>query len=328
MTTTGTYDVSDTAIAGQHALVTGGAGFIGSHLVDALLARGARRVTIVDSMRFSNQHHAALANDRVDVIKHRLGVDPFEALAPVLAGVDLLFHLAAEKHNQSLAAPELLLASNVMGTYALFDAAGRAGVKKLVFTSSLYAYGRVAGPPLVETELSPPWSLYGISKLTGEHLAGHARREHGLRTLSLRYFFTYGPRQFPGTGYKSVIVSNFERLRRGEAPVILGDGAQALDYIYVDDVVGATISAMELPLDGEVINIGSGEPTTINALTRTMLEVSGSDLAPVHGAADWTAGSSRVADATKARLLLGWRPTVSLREGLGRTYDWVKTREL
>jgi UDP-glucose 4-epimerase len=326
MTATGTYDLSDTSIAGQHALVTGGAGFIGSHLVDALLAGGARRVTIVDSMGFANEHHAGLARERVEVIKHRLGADPFEQLVPALVGVDLLFHLAAEKHNQSRETPEQLLASNVTGTYALFDAAGRAGVKKLVFSSSLYAYGRVAGPPLVETELSPPWSLYGISKLAGEHLAGHARREHGLRSLSLRYFFTYGPRQFPGTGYKSVIVSNFERLRRDEAPLVLGDGEQALDYVYVDDVVDATIAAMELPLDGEVINIGSGEPTTINKLTRAMLEVSGSELPPVHGAADWTAGSSRVADVTKARRLLGWRPTVSLREGLRRTYDWVKSR--
>jgi UDP-glucose 4-epimerase len=307
-------------------LVTGGAGFIGSHLVDALLARGARRVTIVDSMRFANEHHVQQERERVTVIRHTLGADPFERLVPALADVELLFHLAAEKHNQSLATPEQLLASNVTGTYSLFDAAARAGCKKIVFSSSLYAYGRVAGAPLVETELSPPWSLYGISKLTGEHLAGHVRRQYGIRAISLRYFFTYGTRQFPGTGYKSVIVSNFERLRRGEAPLVLGDGEQELDYIYVDDVVEATIRAMELPLDGEVLNIGSGEPTSINALTRTMLDVTGSSAAPVHGPADWTAGSSRVGDTAKARRLLGWRPTVSLREGLARTYDWVKAR--
>jgi UDP-glucose 4-epimerase len=318
---------SDTAISGQHVLVTGGAGFIGSHLVDALLARGARRVTIVDSMRFANQHHAELARERVAVIRHTLGVDPFSDLAPALADVDLLFHLAAEKYNQSRATPEQLLASNITGTYTLFDALARARCKKIVFTSSLYAYGRVAGAPLVETELSPPWSLYGISKLTGEHLAGHARREHGVRAVSLRLFFTYGTRQFPGTGYKSVIVGNFERLRRGEAPVILGDGEQALDYIYVDDVIEAIIRAMELPVDGEVLNIGSGDATTINALTHTMIDVAGGKLAPVNGPADWTAGSSRVADSAKARRLLdGWRPTVSLRDGLARTYDWVRSR--
>ena len=326
MTATHTSDTSDTSILGRHALVTGGAGFIGSHLVDALLARGARRVTIVDSMRFANQHHAESPRERVEVIKHALGLDPFERLAPALADVDVLFHLAAEKHNQSLPTPQQLLASNVTGTYALFDAAARAGCKKIVFSSSLYAYGRVAGAPLIETELSPPWSLYGISKLTGEHLAGHVRREHGVRAVSLRYFFTYGTRQFPGTGYKSVIVSNFERLRRGEAPVILGDGEQALDYIYVDDVVDATIRAMELPIDGEVLNIGSGDATTINALTRAMIDVAGTKATPVYGPADWTAGSARVGDTTKARRLLGWQPTVSLHEGLRRTFEWVKSR--
>ena len=318
---------TDTSISGQNVLVTGGAGFIGSHLVEALVARGARRVTIVDSMRFANEHHAKLASDRVAVIRHTLGVDPFERLAPVLEDVDLLFHLAAEKYNQSLATPEQLLASNVTGTYSLFDAAARAGVKKLVFSSSLYAYGRVVGAPLVETELATPWSLYGISKLTGEHLAGHARRQHGIRAVSLRYFFTYGTRQFPGTGYKSVIVSNFERLRRGEAPVIFGDGEQALDYIYVDDVVDATLLAMELPIDGEVLNIGSGDATTINELTRAMLDVAGGAAAPVHGHADWTAGSSRVGDIAKARSHLdGWEPKISLREGLARTYDWIRSR--
>ena len=108
-------DSSETAVAGKHVLVTGGAGFIGSHLVDALLARGAGRVTIVDSMRFANAHHAEHARERVTVIRHALGVDPFERLAPALRDVDLLFHLAAEKHNQSLATPDQLLASNVTG---------------------------------------------------------------------------------------------------------------------------------------------------------------------------------------------------------------------
>jgi UDP-glucose 4-epimerase len=317
---------SGTDIAGHHALVTGGAGFIGSHLVEGLIKRGARRVTIVDSMRFANERHPVLAHERVEVIRHTLGVDPFERLEPALAGVDCLFHLAAEKHNQSLATPDQLLAANITGTYKLFDAAARARVKKLVFTSSLYAYGRVAGAPFVETELSPPWSLYGISKLTGEHLAGHVRRQHGIAALSLRYFFVYGPRQFPGTGYKSVIVSNFERLQRGEAPVIFGDGEQALDYVYVDDIVDGTINAMESDLDGEVLNLGSGVATTINALTRTMIEVSGRAVVPVHGPADWTAGSARVGDVAKARRLLGWRPAVTLAEGLRRTYDWVRTR--
>ncbi|HVZ71113.1 MAG TPA: NAD-dependent epimerase/dehydratase family protein [Polyangia bacterium] len=311
------------SIAGRHVLVTGGAGFIGSHLVDALLARGAGRVTIVDSMRFANEHHATLARDRVDVHRFRLGFDPVEKLAPALAGVELAFHLAAEKHNQSLATPAELLVSNVEGTRALYEALARAGCRKIVFSSSLYAYGRVAGARLVEGEPTPPWTLYGISKLAGEHLGGHARHEWGLHAVALRYFFTYGPRQFPGTGYKSVIVANFERLRRGEAPIINGDGMQALDYVYVDDVVDATIRAMESSLDGEVLNVGSGAATTIEALTREMLAVTGSKLTHVHGPSDWTENTSRVADVAKIGNALGWRATTPLAEGLRRTFEWV-----
>jgi UDP-glucose 4-epimerase len=311
-------------VAGRHVLVTGGGGFIGSHLVDGLLARGAARVTILDSMKYANATHERQAGDRVSVVKFALGTDSAARLGEVMRGVDLLFHLAAEKHNQSLPDPQHLLAANINGTYELYEAAGQAGVKKLVFSSSLYAYGRTSGPPMVETEIPQPWTLYGISKQTGEQLAAHARKKHGLPSNVLRYFFVYGPRQFPGLGYKSVIVTNFERLRRGEAPTIFGDGKQALDYVYVDDVVDATIAAMESPLDGEVLNVGSGVATSINELTAVMIEVSGQKVAPAFGPADWTQGSSRVGENGKIKRLLGWEPKVGLREGLDRTYRWVR----
>jgi UDP-glucose 4-epimerase len=321
MTTTPQHRVH--SVAGRRILVTGGAGFIGSHLVDALLARGAAHVTVLDSMRFANASHAGRDAGRTTVVKHVLGTDPVARLDERLDGVDLVFHLAAEKHNQSLPTPDHLFFSNVNGTQGLFDAAGRAGVKKIVFSSSLYACGRTSGPPLTETEAPRPRTLYGISKLAGEHILDYARDKHGLRGVALRYFFTYGPRQFPGTGYKSVIVSNFERLRAGARPVVRGDGRQVLDYVFVDDVVGATIDAMELDVDGEIINVGSGLATQVADLTAAMIEVSGRDLAPEPAAADWTAGTSRVADIAKAQRLLGWRPTTSLRDGLRRTYQWM-----
>jgi UDP-glucose 4-epimerase len=306
-------------VAGRHVLVTGGAGFIGSHLVDGLLARGAARVTVVDSFKYANPAPRP-ADPRLAVVQHALGTDPSERLGVILSGVDLLFHLAAEKHNQSLNDPRQLLAANITGTYELYEAAARAGVKRLVFTSSLYAYGRVTGTPMLESEVAAPATLYGISKLAGEQLGAHARAKHGLSSVALRYFFVYGPRQFPGMGYKSVIVTNFERLVRGEAPVIFGDGQQGLDYIYVDDVIDATIRAMESNLDGEILNVGSGTATTINDLTRLMIEVSGKEIAPVHGPADWTQGTSRVGDNRRIARLIDWKPVISLREGLARTY--------
>jgi UDP-glucose 4-epimerase len=307
-------------VSGRHVLVTGGAGFIGSHLVDGLLARGAGRVTILDSLKYANASHRGKPRDRVSVVRLTLGGEGGEDLAEAMADVDLVFHLAAEKHNQSQAEPRALLAANIAGSYDLYQAAGRAGVQKLVFASSLYAYGRVSGPPMREDDLPAPATVYGISKLAGEQLAAHARAKYGMPSLALRYFFVYGPRQFPGTGYKSVIVANFERLLRGEAPVILGDGKQTLDYVYVDDVVDATIRAMESPLDGEVVNVGSAQAVSIEDLTRMMIEVSGKSIAPVYGPADWTQGSARVGENRKIASLLGWTPQTPLREGLARTY--------
>jgi len=304
-------------VKGQHVLVTGGAGFIGSHLVDALLARGAGRVTVLDSFR-----HALPAPARhpanVTIARCALGSDPDEALARHLHGVDVVFHLAAEKHNRRASARELLSA-NVDGTHALFEQAGRAGVRKVVFASSVYVYGRLAGPPMVETEVPRPDTLYGITKLAGEGLAAHARKTYGLACVALRYFFAYGPRQ-----RDSVITLNFERLRRGEPPVIVGDGRQALDYVYVDDVVDATIRAMEADADGDVLNVGSGTATAIEELTAVMTRVSGRAVEPLRAPPDWTAGSSRVADVGRARAVLGWQPSTPLIAGLERTWRYVQ----
>ena len=299
------------AIANRHFLVTGGAGFIGTHLCRALRAAGAR-VTAIDSGKYA---HAG-----ADVVRFTLGTDPIASLP--LGDVDGVFHLAAEKHNQSLATPDALFRANIDGTYQLFAAAARAGVKKVVFSSSLYAYGRLRGAPMDEGDVPAPATLYGITKLAGERLVDHARGL-GLPGSVLRYFFVYGPEQYPGMGYKSVIVSNFERLLAGAAATVHGDGEQALDYVYVDDVVAATMRAMERDADGP-LNIGSGVATTINALTERMVAVAGGGQVE-HDAADWTAGSSRVGRVERARAALEWQATTSLDEGLRRTLDWLRS---
>jgi UDP-glucose 4-epimerase len=312
-------------LAGNTVMVTGGCGFIGSHLVRRLLAEGARRVIALDSLRYgSDQNLADLeAGGRLTRVRFELGRDEPALLDRHLEGVDHLFHLAAEKHNQSKHDPDAVLRANVLGTEQLFAAAGRAGVKKTVFTSSLYSYGRLAGPPCRETDLPQPTTIYGISKLCGERLLAHHTAAGPMLGDSLRFFFVYGPRQFAGTGYKSVIVKNFERIRAGRPPVILGDGNQRLDYVFVEDVVEATLRCMESPECGRLLNVGSGVGTSINQLTAAMLEVAGSTLQPVHEPPDWTAGSSRVADITAIRAALGWAPRATLAEGLRATWDWI-----
>jgi UDP-glucose 4-epimerase len=304
-------------------MVTGGCGFIGSHLVRELHRRGAGRIIALDSLRYGDRSNLGGEVEGVEVVKFTLGFDEPSVLAAKLAGVRFLFHLAAEKHNQSKDDPLAVLRANVDGTYVLLDAAARAGVEKVVFTSSLYAYGRMSGPPFVEDEVPHPRTVYGISKLCGEHLLGHFHAEHGLAYDVLRYLFVYGPRQYAGMGYKSVIVKSFERLLAGEPPVVFGDGAQALDYVFVDDAVEATIGALESDVAGETMNVGSGAATTVRDLIALMQSVAGRSLPARNDPPDWTAGSSRVGDVAKIERLLGWRARTTLREGLEKTFRWM-----
>jgi UDP-glucose 4-epimerase len=311
-------------LAGASVLVTGGCGFIGSHLVHALLARGVGRLVVLDSLRYGTPRNLGADADRVELVPFTLGADPPAALATSLRGIDYVVHLAAEKHNASRDDPQAVLRANIEGTHALFAAAADAAVRKVVFASSLYVYGRLQGPPFREDELPRPTTVYGISKLCGEHLLAHFAAARGLRGVALRYLFVYGPRQFSGTGYKSVIVRNCERILDGEPPVVFGDGEQALDYVYVDDAVEATVAALESPVCDEVLNVGSGRPTTINQLVDTLVAVSGRRLRKVHGPPDWTAASWRVGDVRKAAALLGWKARTPLEEGLARTVAWIE----
>ena len=310
-------------------MVTGGCGFIGSHLVRRLLAEGVRRVVVLDSLRYGNERNLAGLDDpeRVTLVRFTLGSDEPALLERHLEGIDQLFHLAAEKHNQSKHDPDAILRANVLGTHALFAAAARCGVKKTVFASSLYSYGKLAGPPCSETDLPLPTTVYGISKLCGERLLAHATTDQPMRGDALRFFFVFGPRQFAGMGYRSVIVKNFERMRAGEPPVIFGDGSQRLDYVYVDDVVEATLRCMESPGSGRVLNVGSGVGTSIEELTAAMQRVAGSISRPLHEPPDWTAGSSRVASIDAIRKALGWEPRVTLEQGLRKTWNGLSERD-
>ncbi len=313
-----------TSLAGRTVMVTGGCGFIGSHLVRAVLATGAARVLVVDSLRYGSRANLGPLGPEVTVIPHTIGSDDPAALARPLSEVDVLFHFAAEKHNQSADRPYDVFRSNVEGTHTLFELAAQAGVKKIVFASSLYAYGRMTGPPLSEDERPEPRTVYGISKLCGEHLLRMFGMANQVPWTVLRYLFVYGPRQFAGTGYKSVIVKTFERLLRGEAPIVYGDGEQALDYVFVDDAVAAAIAAATRDAaNGEVVNVATSVKVTVNQMVAAMQSVAGTALPVRYEAADWTAGSCRVGDNRKAQRVLAWQPRTPLAEGLRKTYEWL-----
>jgi UDP-glucose 4-epimerase len=314
-------------LKGSHVLVTGGCGFIGSHLVKRLKELSVGRITIIDSLKYGNIANLAEESRNTKIIKHRIDDNSKDILYEALYGIDYLFHLAAEKHNQSIDNPEDVVKSNINGTFNLYEAAADNRVKKVVYSSSLYAYGRMSSPNMNESELPAPKTIYGISKLAGELFLAYYLEKHNLKYNVLRYFFAYGPQQFSGTGYKSVIVKNFERILKNEPPIIFGDGQQVLDYIYIDDVIDATVTALESDCYGEVFNVGSSIPTSIEGLTDMMLTVSGKSLEKIYNPPDETKDTYRVADISKIKEILNFQPTVSLEEGLSRTYKWIRTRD-
>ena len=314
---------------GKRIVVTGGAGFIGSHLCRRLVALGASEIVAIDSLRYGDLSNLS-DTPSVRVVKHTLGTDDPALLQPLLDGADGLFHLAAEKHNQSIDSPRDVMRANIEGTQSLYAAAIAVGVPRIVFSSSLYAYGRMLGAPMREDEVPQPRTIYGISKLTGEHLLAHAAKDGAVATRALRYFFVYGPRQWAGMGYKSVIIKNAERLLAGQRALVVGDGTQALDYVFVDDVVEATLRALAVPVKApqhlEVLNVSSGRAVPVTELLGELCGVAGKTFDPEHAPADWTAGTSRAGDNASIAASLGWTPTTPLTDGLRRTWEFVASR--
>jgi UDP-glucose 4-epimerase len=313
-------------IQGSRCLVTGGAGFLGRHLVDELLRRGADEIVVLDRLREGSHDIPVPASARCKRLIFQLGRDCLPALRRHLNGVDYVFHLAAEKHAHAQHHPDAALDSNIDGTYGIARAASEAGVKRIIFASSVYVYGRMHGPTFSETETPLPNTIYGISKLAGEHLVRYCHSRYNVAFNVLRYFFTYGPGQSPGSGYKSVIGKTIERLLLGQPPVIYGDGNQVFDYVYVSDVIDATIRAAESEAINDVFNIGSGLRTSIADLIGSILTISGRHLPIEYGERDDTFGSSRVADIRKAAERLQWHPQTSLMDGLTMTYDWLASQ--
>jgi UDP-glucose 4-epimerase len=241
-----------------------------------------------------------------------------------LKGCDVLLHFAAEKHNNSKELPQLVVDTNVSATLRLFEAAGQVGIRKIVFASSLYAYGRYSGSNMTEHEVPQPKTVYGVTKLTGEGLARYINDKYGVAVTIVRLFFVYGPRQYVGLGYPSVIVRNFIRILNGERPIIFGDGRQELDYVNVADVVAAIDQLLLTENDLDLFNISTGKGVSINHLTELMLEVAESSLQPFHSEPDWTIGSRRVGDFSRLSSATGWYPQVNLQVGLKEVYDWLQ----
>ena len=313
-------------VSGKRFLVTGAAGFIGGRLIATLAQLGADRVIALDREPLaSNPFLGALETSRVSELRLALGEGPPGALRGQLRGIDGVFHLAAVKYRQQGEPLFEIVRSNVLGTAALVEACAEAGVPKVVVASSLYAYGRMRGRPFDEAEPAQPCTVYGHSKRLAEELVMLASSGSSLpKFTTLRYMFVYGPSQSPKHGYPSVIVKSFLRMLRGQPPLVHGDGSQVLDYVFVDDVVEATLRALSPEGDGHIYNVGSGEGTSILDLVSLMREVAGFAGEPEFAPPDRTAGTFRVAAIRRIRDDLGWAPVTPLRSGLTRTLASIR----
>jgi len=310
-------------------LITGGCGFIGLHLTRKLVDLGVKKIIIIDSLEYGKKENLGDLLNQVEVIKYKIGNTDNTIIANIFKNIDYLFHLAAEKHNQSIDNPLKVLESNITGTLKMFELAGQNNIKKVFYSSSVLAYGCKKGEkiPYSELKIPIPETVYGISKLTGEYFLNYCYKKYGLRYNIFRIFFTYGPCQFSGTGYKSVIVKNFERILKNKNPIVFGNGKQVLDYIFIDDVIDNIVEIMESDYDNEVFNLGSSIPTTINYLTDVMIKIAGKRLKKIYGPPDDTDKTFRVADISKIKNSLDFRSSVSLEQGLEKTYNWIKSQK-
>jgi UDP-N-acetylglucosamine/UDP-N-acetyl-alpha-D-glucosaminouronate 4-epimerase len=303
-------------------LVTGGAGFIGSHLAEELVRRG-HRVRVVDSLITGKRRN----------LEHIPGVEFIEGdLAEsgvakrAVEGIKYVLHQAAiPSVPRSVKDPITSNTANITATLNLLVAARDAGVARLVYAGSSSAYGNTPTLPKRENMPANPLSPYALQKLVGEQYCGLFTRLYGFETVTIRYFNVFGPRQDPGSPYSGVISLFSTALLGGRQPTIYGDGEQTRDFTYVANVVDGVLRACEAPkASGEVINVAVGGRISLNELLRVMNSITGTNLQAIYQ--DARAGDVRdsQADISKAKALLGYTPIVSFEEGLNRTLEWCR----
>lgn len=306
------------------ALVTGGAGFIGSHLVDRLLETGWR-VRLLDD--FSSGREANLAHLDGSAELLRGDLRDRALLERALAGVEVVFHQGAVPSvPRSVAEPERTHSVNATGTLGVLEASRAAGVRRVVFASSSSAYGDTPVLPKIESMPPCPLSPYALQKYAGERYCQLYHRLYGLETVALRYFNVYGPRQNPNSEYAAVIPRFATACLAGRAPVVFGDGEQTRDFTFVADAVAANLLAADAPrAAGEVVNVAGGRRVSLNQLLAEIRDLTGAAVAPRHEPARPGDVRDSLADLGRARELLGYAPRVDLRTGLARTIESLES---
>jgi len=311
-------------ITNSRVLITGGAGFIGSHIADLLAQEGAAEIRIIDNFLRGTRENLcqASASGCITIIEGDIGNR--RLVGEAMEGIDLVFHQAAIRITQCAKEPRLALEALVDGTFNVVEAAVSARVKKLLGASSASVYGLADEFPTAEHH--HPYNnrtLYGAAKLFNETLLRSFHEMYGLDYLMLRPFNVYGPRMDVHGAYTEVFIRWMERIAAGQPPLIFGDGNQTLDFIHVEDVARAYILAAKTDFTDAVFNVASGEETSLRGLAELLLKVMDSNLRPEYGPERKVNGvPRRLADISRAKKLLGFKPSISLEEGLRSLVDW------
>jgi len=302
-------------------LVTGGAGFIGSHVVEELVRRGDK-VIVIDNFATGRPENVAAVRAQVDL--RQADIRNLDLIRPSFNGVDFVIHLAAlPSVPRSIKDPLTTNAVNIDGTLNVLVAARDAKVKRVVFAASSSAYGDNPVLPRVENQEPRPLSPYALTKLAGEYYCQIFWRIYGLETVALRYFNIFGPRQNPGSPYSGVLSLFIAAYARGETPVIFGDGEQSRDFTYIQNAVDATLRACTAPeAPGRVINVGVGDQHTLNKAIAALNKIFGRQVMPRYEAPRAGDVGASLADVSLARQVLNYQPSVRFEEGLQRTVNW------
>jgi UDP-glucose 4-epimerase len=309
-------------IDNSRILVIGGAGFVGSYIVDQLLAEPVSEIVVLDNFVRGTRGNLeeAVGDDRVRVVDG--SVTDVELLRDLMSESDYVFHLAALWLHECVHEPRSAIDVNVVGTWNVVEAAQATGVKRVVYSSSASVYGNALESPMTEEHPFNNRTLYGGTKIVGEQFFRAFNEQHGLDYVGLRYMNIYGPRMdYKGT-YVSVIMKVLDRIEAGEAPVIFGDGSQAYDFVHVADVARANILALKSDATDEFFNVGMGVRTTIGELVELLLKLTDSELEPEYRPEEQSFVTERVGSTDKAERLLGFRASVPLEEGLASVIAW------
>lgn len=311
-------------IPGGRFLVIGGAGLIGSHVVDQLLAKGAKEVLIYDNFCRGNLDNleAALRDPRCKVFEAGGDILHSDTLQKAMEGIDGVFHLAAVWLLQCHEYPETAFEANVRGTFNVAMCAIRAKVKKVVYSSSASVYGDALETPMTEEHPYNNFTFYGATKIAGEHFFKSLGHRYGLPWVGLRYMNVYGPRQDYKGAYIAVMHKVLDRIESGQRPLVYGDGSQQYDFIHVDDIARSNLCAMESAASGKSYNVGRGIGTTIKDLTLLLLRLKESQLEIQFEPAGQTFVTNRIGSTSAAERDLGFRWTIELEAGMRSLIEW------